>query len=243
MNAYGTLPKTTLPVDKDTTVEQFMDHLRLGCGRHVPQTPPGVYVPPRETIYAEKPCAVAASLGRIDLLQAGYESGYAKMYMSTFDAAARSGQMDTLKYLKFVECPWDASTAFAAVESGRMDILEWVIYNGCPCDGRVMLEASECGNLEMVKYLHFNVHSIGEEGLREAVYGGNIDIVEWARSLDMVYPSLFSSALYMGDISFLEYFRKTRYPWSSMEVDTYVSQFDLSRETIQWLRKYGYISQ
>ena len=241
LRAYGTLPKTTLPVDKDTTVDQFMDHLEMGCGREVPSCPPGVYMPPRSIVYAEKPCAVASSLGRTDLLQAGYESGLARKYTSTFDSAARNGHMETLKYLKFVECPWNVSTALSAVESGRIEVLEWVIENGCPCDGQVMLKAASVGNIEMVIFLHYNVHTVGEEDLREAVYNGHVGVLEWARRLDITYPSLFSSALYEGDLMVLDYFKETRYPWSSIQVDMYVSNFEIPPRTIEWLIKYGYL--
>lgn len=241
--AYRGLPKTTRGVDKDTTVEQFMDHLKMGHGRCAPTAPPNprVYRPPSRVMSAQKPCSVAASLGRVDLLQAAYESGMAKKDTTACEGAALNGELQTLKYLRFIECPWDHNTAHAAAKGGHLELLQWVINNGCPSNNGTQLYAASEGNLEMVAWLYWNGHPVTPAVLNAAVYAGSTDIIMWARSVGIEYASTFSTAIESGKMEIVRYLGSTRHPWDGDQLMEIVQYGRIDVGVVTWLRKHGYI--
>jgi hypothetical protein len=191
-DAYDGLPKTTTGVDRDTTVDQFLDHLVLGHGVAAPSAA-HVYKPPPRNAHGEGPCKKAASLGRTDLLVVAYGSGLARKDETACEGAALHGRLETLEYLRSVECPWSEATAHAAAEGGHMDTLRWVIANGCPSDNGTQLYASGNGNLEMVRWLHHRGHPVTPSVLDAAVSAGATDIIDWARSIGIEHASTFTA--------------------------------------------------
>ncbi|PNH11026.1 hypothetical protein TSOC_002188 [Tetrabaena socialis] len=49
-----------------------------------------------------------------------------------FEAAARAGSMELLRWLRARGCPWDATVFAAAAEGGSEEQLEWLVEQGCP---------------------------------------------------------------------------------------------------------------
>ena len=46
--------------------------------------------------------------------------------------AARSGNLELVKWLRGDGCPWDAYTCYWAVDQGHVKVLRWLRGNGCP---------------------------------------------------------------------------------------------------------------
>jgi len=46
--------------------------------------------------------------------------------------AAKTGQLEVLKWAREHGCPWDARTCEAAAESGHTELLQWAREHGCP---------------------------------------------------------------------------------------------------------------
>ena len=46
--------------------------------------------------------------------------------------AAEGGHLETLKWLRGHDCPWDVRTVEQATAAGHDDVLQWALDNGCP---------------------------------------------------------------------------------------------------------------
>ncbi len=230
--AWGSdTPKTTRGVDAHTTVGQFLDHLALGLGT----------CSSGALATAAGPCREAAFLGRTDLLRAAYDSGLAKKHRSACEGAADNGRLETLKFLRSVECPWDEATACAVARSGHMDALRWVIDNGCPSNGGTQLWAASNGDLEMVVFLHYNGHPVTSSVLSCAVYSGWTDIIDWARSIGIEHARTFTAAVEAGLMEVLAHLRDTRHSFDSDDVESAVRYGNLDEPVVDWLVANGYV--
>jgi len=242
--AWADKPKTTCIVDKYTSVNQFLSHLEHGYENR----PPPVHEDDDiDTIslkrrFPQVACMKASSLGRTDLIQASYDSGMAKKDSYACEGATRGGQLDTLKYLRFIECPWDENTSYMAVKYGQLEILMWAVENGCPVNHSTQIVASSRGDLNMVKYLHYNGVPVTPEAINAAVYSRSTDIINWARSVGLVYASTFTTAVESGDMSMIRYLHETKHPWNQEDVANYLSYGLISEEMIEWMISMGYVN-
>jgi hypothetical protein len=50
----------------------------------------------------------------------------------TLAYAAGAGQLETVKWLRGIGCPWDEDVLQAAVNGGHVDVVEWLELQGCP---------------------------------------------------------------------------------------------------------------
>ena len=48
------------------------------------------------------------------------------------EEAARSGNLELVRWLRGEGCPWDFNTCFNAVQQGHVEVLRWARENGCP---------------------------------------------------------------------------------------------------------------
>lgn len=231
-----------LEVDDSTSVGEFIAHVEKPMYDNIKDGEgTSVYTPPVMVTYAQSLCVQAASIGRTDLLQAAYGSGMVKKSKEVFSAAARGGYFDCLKYLQFIDCPWDEQTVVAAVGSGDLNVVQWVVENGCPCSGEAMFTSASIGHLGMCSWLHDSVNPITTDDVREAVSSGATYIVEWALGEGVACSSVFSQAMLDGDICVLDELRRMRYPWDTDFVDKYAEKSDVDGNVVEWLRFYKYI--
>ncbi|PNH02651.1 hypothetical protein TSOC_011350, partial [Tetrabaena socialis] len=72
-----------------------------------------------------------------------------------FEAAARAGSMELLRWLRERDCPWDAAVFAASVEGGSEEQLEWLVEQGCLMgdDGEPYVRAARPGGLAMLRCL------------------------------------------------------------------------------------------
>ena len=239
-NQAYTGPKTTSGVDKDSSVDQYLSHLAIGHGRGY-TTQPGIYVPISRVMKGEVPSSKTVLLGRKDLLIAGVESGLAIPDSKSCMAAASVGDLETLKYLKYIGTEWDETTTSEAAYGNHFEVLEWAIQNGCPSDKRAILNAASNGNLTMVYWLYCNGHVMDVSVILDSVFSGCSDIIMWANGyLGLSHPSVFSAAVEFGDIDLLELLCSIRYPWLHSEIIDYIAKGLVDEDTIKWLNVNGY---
>ena len=56
--------------------------------------------------------------------------------------AARSGNLELVRWLRGEGCPWDFEACYFAVFGGHVEVLRWVRENGCPWDAETQIQAA-----------------------------------------------------------------------------------------------------
>ncbi len=93
-------------------------------------------------------CGIVAALNarneQLHVLQCLQENGYKFNHRAYTQAAACSGSLEVLQYLRnlFPPCPWSFQVCNIAVKQGNLDMLQWAISNGCPYKNRHMLHVA-----------------------------------------------------------------------------------------------------
>lgn len=125
--------------------------------------------------------ALAAMLGRLDLVKSGFEDGFSvfaalsrsarygriecvkylcergcKMGEMTCSLAAMGGHIDCIKYLREQGCPWNEGTTWFAGEYGHLDCLKYLHENGCPWDHVAIVGTVAKSQVECLEYLFEN---------------------------------------------------------------------------------------
>ncbi|KXZ49077.1 hypothetical protein GPECTOR_23g161 [Gonium pectorale] len=97
----------------------------------------------------------AAWGGHLHVLAWLLEAQLLELHEDVFNAAARSGSVDLLAWLRQRGCPWDSNAYSAAVDTGCEAVLEWLVEQGCPMEesGQPYLDACRWGDLGMVRCL------------------------------------------------------------------------------------------
>ena len=67
-------------------------------------------------------------------------------------AAARSGQLEMLQWLRANDCPWDIETCTSAAVHGHFEVLQWLRANGCPWDASTYGMATRQGHLDILQW-------------------------------------------------------------------------------------------
>jgi hypothetical protein len=78
---------------------------------------------------------VAARNKHLQLLQWLQNNGFKFNHRAYTQAAAFSGSLEVLRYLRSLDppCPWSFQVCTIAVKQGNMEMLQWAIFNDCPC--------------------------------------------------------------------------------------------------------------
>ena len=96
----------------------------------------------------------AASRGYLSTLKCLRRRGVLKNERLLSAAAARIGDLESLKALRKLDFPWDRDTCAYAAVSGHLDVLMGARQDGCPWDWRTCETAAEGGHLEVLKWAH-----------------------------------------------------------------------------------------
>ena len=92
----------------------------------------------------------AAERGYLSTLKCLRRRGVLKNERLLSAAAARIGDLESLKALRKLEFPWDRDTCAYAAKGGHLQVLKWLRENGCPWDWRTCEYAARRGHLEVL---------------------------------------------------------------------------------------------
>jgi hypothetical protein len=93
-------------------------------------------------------CGIVAALNarneQLHVLQCLQENGYKFNHRAYTQAAACSGSLKVLQYLRnlFPPCPWSFQVCNIAVKQGNLEMLQWAISNGCPYKNKHLLHVA-----------------------------------------------------------------------------------------------------
>ena len=81
------------------------------------------------------------------------EQGFA-MDRKVMVAAAMSGNLELVRWLRANGCPWDFMTCFFA--ASNLELIRWLRANGCPWDWRTCFGAVHKGHVEVLRWAREN---------------------------------------------------------------------------------------
>ena len=124
----------------------------------------------------------AVELGCLSALQRRQRRGLLSREEYLCKAAARSGQLEELKVLRAVGCPWDVYTCVGAAMGGHLEVLQWLRANGCPWSTGTCACAAKGGHLEVLQWLRANGCPWDAATCAWAAEGGHLEVLQWARA-------------------------------------------------------------
>ena len=98
----------------------------------------------------------AMDLGYVSLLKDRHSRGVLTNDSCLCVAAARSGQLEELKWARANFFPWDRDTCAYAALGGQLDVLKWASENHCLWDENTCAYAAKGGHLETLKWAREN---------------------------------------------------------------------------------------
>ena len=99
---------------------------------------------------------------------------------STFQAAARKGNIDLMQWLLDHGCPWDEWCCHVAAQEGNVKALEWLRCKGCPWSVWTAEHACITGHLDVIKWMHHNDFVGWNTNIAaQAAYAGHLDILRF----------------------------------------------------------------
>ena len=112
----------------------------------------------------------------------------------TFEATARGGDMDAIRWLREHKCPWDGriwdeescgnvhyNACDGAAEGGHLDVLKWLRQEGCPWDERTCADGAYGGHLHIIKWARQNGCPWNEDTCMKAAEAGHLDVLKYLR--------------------------------------------------------------
>ena len=127
---------------------------------------------------------------------------------------AGTNKLEFLKWAREVKhCEWDEWTINAAARTGNLEMLKYCFSNGCPCDeGESCKHAARKGHLDCVRFLFDKVKPSREtekEVAIQATGNGRLEIVKYfveERNItDAVKILLVAAAAWHGQLDCLKY--------------------------------------
>ncbi|KXZ49073.1 hypothetical protein GPECTOR_23g158 [Gonium pectorale] len=105
--------------------------------------------------YSNESAILAARGGHLHVLAWLLEAQLSELNSVAFKAAAGSGSVEVLAWLRQRGCPWDSHAYSEAVKAGCEAALEWLVEQGCPMEdsGQPYIDAWRSGDLAMARCL------------------------------------------------------------------------------------------
>ena len=124
----------------------------------------------------------AAELGCLSAVQRLQRGGRLSREEYLCQAAARSGHLEVLQWLRTNGCPWDSYTCMRAAQGGHLEVLQWARTNGCPWDELACMFAALGGHLEALQWSRANGCPWDGRTIDLARANGYHDVVIWAKA-------------------------------------------------------------
>ena len=139
----------------------------------------------------------AAIRGHLEILKWFHVKGYIQGERQDLCVAAASrGHLESLKFLREIECKWDKYVVRGGVMSGSLETVKYCIENGCPCD-ECCYVAAYYGYMPILQYLHSIGQSLDGNVFVNAVISGSLEIVEWLHANNCPYAG-FESGIFIA---------------------------------------------
>jgi hypothetical protein len=137
-----------VPIDSDGLLseEELMRAVRSGDRARV------LELLSRNCPMDERAAAIAAEMGRIDLLEMLVERG-APVSVWACSYAARNDQRVAIQWLRQRGYPWDESSPAHAAACGHLGLIQYLHQQGCPIDEQAYLNAKRLGRTEIATWL------------------------------------------------------------------------------------------
>ncbi|AGO85097.1 Ankyrin repeat domain containing protein [Pandoravirus salinus] len=94
-------------------------------------------------------CEKAAFYGHLDLLKRLVVEWRTTLGEGLTNSAAAGGNLDVLRWLRSVNCPWSTRACDSAAANGHQEVVQWLIDAGCPVDAQSLAKADgtfECSD-------------------------------------------------------------------------------------------------
>jgi len=125
-------------------------------------------------------CLTAGEHGRFDILKYIYETipdDYRDACILEY--AAKSGDLEIVRYLHENGCEWDTMACWSAANEGHLQVLKYLHENGCQWNEHTFAAGVASGNMELLEYLYQNGCPWNESSCTTAVQNGRLDILRW----------------------------------------------------------------
>jgi hypothetical protein len=136
---------------------------------------------------------------------------------------AQTNKLELLKWIREEkECEWDEGTINAAARRGNLETVKYCVANECPIDEMACAWAADGGHLEVLKYLREEVKAPWDFSTAEwAAENGHLHILEYLveRKYDEYNERACMHAAKNGHLDCLKYLHETaKAPWISEAV-------------------------
>ena len=161
-------------------------------------------------------CAAAAASGQLGLLKY-LRAGGSKWDKDTCTYAAKGGHLEVLKWARANKCPWDEWTCEYAAEAGHLETLKLACENDCPWDKWTCAHAAKGGHLEILKWARANDCPWDKWTCANAAEGGHFEVLRWARENDCPWDERTCElAAEDGHLEILKWARENDCPWDKL---------------------------
>ena len=148
----------------------------------------------------------AALNGNINIVRWLSSKNIKECGLSCIEAAVRGGNLEVLKYVRELGCPWSNKVGILAALKGNLEILKWSVLNDCPMDvSKIFPSAanSKQPNLEVYQWLFNQGCPFNEEkSFRNACKLGNFEFIVFAQSKGSPeYGRFYNKLMIQGAIS------------------------------------------
>jgi len=122
-----------------------------------------------------------ASCNDLKCMQILYENGFNILTKNAFVRAVASQNVEIIKWLHNLGCPFDIFATREAVHQKSLIILKLLVEWGCAVGDDYCLPPAIRGDLEMLQYLHDIGCPLYEDVIAHAASGGHLHIIIWCR--------------------------------------------------------------
>jgi ankyrin repeat protein len=128
--------------------------------------------------------ARASRHGNLSMVKFLIDKGFEYRHTVVTQAAAASGNLEVLIYLRSLDCPWSETIYLAAAAEGHLEILKWAESHGCPWDNSDLFPAAaQSSNRDVYQWLHDRQCPFKEEvSFHVACECGNFEFIKFARA-------------------------------------------------------------
>lgn len=160
---------------------------------------------------------------------------------SLCNTAALRGNLEMLKYLRSIGCPWSSKVCAEAARGSHLDMIKWVRENGGQWNQKCSNAAAGAGAIDILDYMKGQQHKFDIPTLvRIACVNGKIDVLKWIhrKGIDMTINHIpVSIAVANGHLDIVKWMYAKGFPENHLQDVTCMSDAIISGsvEMCKWL--------